>query len=410
MKSILIHKYVLISLLFLIAFYYGDFGGQIMSESTNEKGTNAIFQVSLAIFALVYLRMSNIQIKLPFKNIFFGYLILLFTLSFLRHNIIEELRLFVSIALTQFIILFLASLMHKLRFVDSLFLLVITFIVILWVCTFVHLNSVGIISFTERNMYNRLGGLYFYGLTGTLAGLTALLAGIGFFIEKSFYRKIFFALFVVNGLIFTFGSDLRNVLAACGICLLYLFYLLSKRKIYMKFIFAISIISVFFMGYYYVNHSEAAGNTGNDLEVREMIWALSLDGISKKPITGYGKENYFATNAQSMLFLEQLSEPHSSILDLMIRFGIPATIFYFFFYSKLVIHNYKKDRVFKGVLIVIPLYWLLSTITGGSFFIGNGYFGSYIFGLSIFGIFLHPQLFFKCKTKRLIQTSEFKSN
>lgn len=406
------HKFILLFLIFLIAFYYGDFGGQILAESAKEKGSNAFFQVSLALFAMFYIYFTKTQIKLPHKKIFFSYLLLLFILSFFRHNIIEDLRLSISIILTQFIILFLSTLMHKLRFADSLFYLVLTFIIVLWVCLFVHINSVGIISFAERNMYNRLGGLYFYGLTGTLAGLTVLLSGIGFFIDKSSYRKMFFAICIVNSLLFTLGSDLRNVLAASCICLILLFYLFSKRERYMKFVFVLALAGLILMGNYYLNHSEAASTTDSDLGVREMIWAWTYDGISKQPIIGYGKVNYFATNLNSMIFQDELSDPHSSILNLTLKFGIPATLLFLFYFAKLMIYNYKRDRIFKGSLLVIPLYWFLSTITGGTFFIGNGYFGSYIFGLSMFGIFLHPQLFYKnipIKIKKVIDVTSLKS-
>jgi hypothetical protein len=393
MRQIALHKYVLISLLFFIAFFYGDFGGQILAESSGEKGYNALFQAALVIFAIVYIYSYKIDMIFPYITILYSYFTLLFILSFFRNNIIEDLRLFTSIVLTQFIILFLSSLLHQLKFVDALYLLVVSFIIILWICAFVHLNSVGIISIAERNMYNRLGGLYFYGVTGIFSGLTALLSGIGFYIEKSFSRKILYGIFILNALIFTLGSDLRNAIFAIGICLVYLFYMLSKRSLYMKLIFGISIIVVSLLGSYFMANSESAGNMDDDLGTRKLIWAWSFDGISKKPITGYGKENYFSSNTESMIVSEQLSDPHSCLLNQAIRLGIPATLLFLYFYIKLSIYNYKYDRIFRGILIVIPVYWFLSTLTGGTFFIGNGNYNSYIFGLSIFGILLHPQLY-----------------
>jgi len=392
-----ISTYVAIILLFIVAIYYGEWGGQILTESSSDKGSNAIFQLLLSFFAVYYSYLYKIKLRFPLKTIAYSYMVLIFFLSFTRHNISEDLRFFTSIVLTQIIILFISHLLHKESFAKSLFILVFYFIIILWICAFVHLNSVGIISFEERNSLNRLGGLYFYGVTGTIAGLTALLSGIGFYIERSKLKKTLYSIFAINGLLFTIASDLRNAMAASACCLILLLYQLSKRSLRMKMAFYSSIIVLLVIGTYYIQHSEAVANTDDDLGTREMIWAWSLDGISRKPLTGYGKENYFATNVKSMIFQEKLSDPHSSLLNLMIMLGIPAALLFIFYYSKLTIYNYKNDRIFQGVLIVIPLYWILSTITGGAFFIGYGYFGSYVFGLSIFGILLHPQLFISRK-------------
>lgn len=402
MKIQNLHKCVLILLLFTIAFFYGDFNGQILSEQSNDKTISALFQLIIAVFSILYIDKFHLKIRIPNIHISFAYLFLLFILCFFRFNpFYEELRLFASILLTQIIILFLSSLLHEIEFPKALFLISTYFIVVLWICFFVHINSVGIISFTERSMYNRLGGLYFYGLTGVLSGLTAILSSIGFYIEKTILKKLVYLIFAVTGLLFTLGADLRNAMAACGICLIYLFFKISKNNIKMKLQLIIFMVSILFLGIYYMQNSQAALNTNKDLDIRKMIWRVARQGISEQPLTGYGKFNYFSTNYQSFTISELLSDSHSSILNQMLVLGIPATIIFFIFYSKLVWFYYKYDLFLKGILIVIPAYWLLSTITGGAFFIGSGNYSSYIFGLSIFGILMHPDLYLNKLNKNM---------
>ncbi len=391
-KSSKLNYNVLFLVLFLVAFFYGHFDSQILSEQSSEKGNNALFQVGLAFFCFIYTHAQKIKIIIPNYYLFISYLGLLFILSLCRNNVIEDLRGITSILLTQYIVLSLSMVFHRLKFSDTLLILVVHFTIILFICVYVHTQYVGIISFTERKMYNRLGGLFFYGLTGVMAGLTAVLSSIGFYLEKRKSRRVIFGFCLLLGLFGTIGSDLRNAMAAAAICVIYLFYKASQRKRSMKLVFVITSILIVLVGNNYMRYSQAANNTTEDVEIREKIWIVSLNGIKSKPLTGYGKNNYFSLSKEGMLLSEELSDSHSSILSLMLTYGIPAAILFFIFYIKFVLYYLNHDKSLRGILIIIPIYWILATITGGVFFNGTGYYGSYLFGLSMFGILLHPQV------------------
>jgi len=373
----------------ILTAYFGKWGGQIISAP--EKGDNSIMLIGTLFlcFAVYYVIFNKkLNIRIPEKKILVLLLAVQFLLIFFRTNQIESLRNFVSIFGTYFISVFLAVLLHQINIQKAIKYFAFSLTVILTISVFVHITFVGNFMLFSHDSFNRTGGLFFFGEFGVMSGLNAVFYLLLFNTIKNESKLIYLSFFLLM-VLYVFSSDLRNGIFAILISIIFIYFINSIKswKSFILFV-TISLIVLLIYSYYSANSKGGEKDVTDDFNYRTIIWDASLIAIKKAPLVGFGNlENYF--NNEPITNILKINDPHSSILALTIQSGLIVLIIFLIYYSKISFNVFKNK--YKEYLI-IPLFWFISTLTGGAFFNGTFQFPKIIFIVSMLGVLGHPTL------------------
>lgn len=327
------------------------------------------------------------------RQVFIIYLTTSLFITVLRDGII--ITYFVFMALTFMMIIIFNQLLFKIPVKDALFLVLESLLVLIVVNLYFHYQKIGRLDLLpdERTSYFRLTGIFGGGLAGALAGLSAVLPVIVFFLVGG-KRLLFLLISSSFAWVVMLMADNRTAMIAC--LLIYLLAFLSKWRTNNKTKVSLIIVSVvaYFLIRFYIASTTGGTNINNDLEFRFKIWDFGINQVSYAPVLGYGKSNPFVTNElakQQISF--NLGDPHNSYLFCILRNGILVSFLFFLFLTVFIISAHNRVRETKySSLLYIPLYWLLISTTGGDYFNFNLNFSSVIFGITVFGLLDHPEL------------------
>lgn len=353
-----------------------------------------LFVVTFLIFTKDLLKHNIIFIT---QNSLVNSLFLLFALSvviisWLRDGLLNT--YLYSLVLTFTAVIVMIQFLYRLPFTKALNLFLLTLFIVMVLNLIVQYIKMGSLKLDisiqrEQRLLGFLGG----GLAGVLAGLSAIISIICYVFRKS-KLPIFVLINIFLSWSILLMSDNRTAIIACAIVYIFIFFKISRVSKGNKLIFLIVIMAFYLFFRFYIQESIGGQRLSGDFDKRIKIWEYGMVQIKENPLMGYGKNNPFSGNYNALNdFGSNLADPHNAYLYLILRNGVVIAIFFFIFIISFVVTSYRDIRCTDySLLILIPIYWLIVSITGGDYFNFKLNFGSLIFGISIFGFLNHPDL------------------
>lgn len=257
------------------------------------------------------------------------FFICLLIISFLRDNVIEDLNNFGNILFSYFILLGLMRFAYRIKFyvLEDYFILVSFLILVL--CAIFHLlQGHNIVFFPDRsiNLFERLGGMFYYAHTAAIAAITLLFSVIKYLK----LRKVKYLIVMVFSFIMLIATDTRSAWVGVLFSLIFIFF---KNINFYKIFWSCIGLYLITMSYSSLVASNHAVNTStDDSEYRMQIWLFSLNLASQNLFTGYGGAEIkgFSSFAEN----DNLHDPHNSLISLLLQSGLIALVIYFIIYFK----------------------------------------------------------------------------
>ena len=305
-------------------------------------------------------------------------------------------------ALSLWIAIFLSALLHSIKIEKALFWISFSLIVTLCLTTLVHLIQIGPLVFFQHNdLTGRLGGLFFFGETAQIAGITVLISFIAFNYKTNNIKKVIYVFFFFFSALAMIATDTRSAVFAALIGIIFSFFS-SKSKINIKskiFLLILTIISSYLV-YYYISQVFTFATTNDDLKFRQIIWGLTAEAIYEKPIIGYGTET-FIPNDLSILPIDQIiyADAHSAILGITISYGIIGAFLLLLFYVKIIKTFNEKSTKINKTFLSIPIYFVMAPFFWGVSYKIAGGFLEILIVIIMIGVIAHPELIIKDEKK-----------
>lgn len=367
-----------------------------MGDEIRNFGQLLIIGTVITIGLALWLK---VRIKLNFKYSGIMYVLLawLFFIHFFRSDMSGSTKNMLNIFFTQVLVIVVSNIFWKIPFNKLMNIFLIYLHVMMLISVYVHILYVGPIELGNHDVDVRFGGLFFFGITGVLAGFGAIISTFQYFGTEE--KKLRFR-YMASTAVFAFyilAADMRTVMAAITVSIFiqYLF----KRKSQNKSIWPLVVMGGALYGIVqvYKSYSEG-GDVERDLSIREVIWGVGQKMIADQPLIGYGTYTddinrlSIADTKYSDLFNElKLPDPHSSFLSLMIQSGLVSFAIYLFLLVKIVQLS-RRYSVYNRALLSLIAFWLVCGSTGGNYFDFTYSIQGMAFELSIFAIMLHPEL------------------
>jgi O-antigen ligase len=250
--------------------------------------------------------------------------------------------------------------------------------------------------FAHGDIQARVGGIFFFGLFGALAGLGAVASFVGLICASVKREKVIYVLSMALFLLFLVMSDLRTGEFAVAISFLVGYSVSTHRPRWLKAGFRVFFVALVFYGAFLIMSPSVpiieSGNVENDLVWRTLVWDLSITGIASRPFTGFGGENYLKGNLEGVVLDGNLADPHSSYLSLILQYGFISLVLFAIVYGGIVYRLFRQAAEGMKVFVCVAIYWALVSSTGGTYFNGTSGFGQIMFEFSFLGLLCHPQL------------------
>lgn len=392
-------RYILALVLFFLMFTLslGYFNGQSVADERRDLGNMLIICFTCFSMLLIVFQVG-VKFNFRYSSVIYTLLLWLFVIAFFRKDLTSSVKNFMQILLTEALVIFAANLFWHIPFNKLINCLLILLQLLMMTCLFVQLTKIGPLSIGNHIPEARFGGLYFYGETGVIAGLGAILSSFKFFSSRKGWPKMVYLLSFLLFSFYTLASDMRTVLAAIavGVLLQYLFNRRARRKT----ILPVLLLAALFAGLYaiYNANTKEDADLQEGIEGREQIWKVSDQMIAEQPVFGYGNYaaelNNFSNSVPEFYgdFMEnELSDPHSAFRSLILQSGFVSLFIFLIFIAKIFLHI-KRYGDYRRALLSILFFWLICGFTGGTFFDHTYTVGALFFQLSILGILLHPDL------------------
>lgn len=385
-----------------------------MGDQVRNFGQLLIIGVIITVCIALWLKI-RINFNFKFSKILYVLLAWLFVIQFFRQDMSGSTKNFVNILFTQILVIVISNILWRIPFDKLMNIFLIYFHCMMLICVYVHIANVGPIQLGNHDEEVRFGGLFFFGITGILAGVGAILSSFQYFGAEARNLRLKYLASTVIFVFYTLASDMRTVMAAIvvSIFIQYLF----KRKSQNKSIWPIVVMGTFLYGAvrFYKSFSEGS-DVERDLGIREVIWGVGQKMISDQPLVGYGTYTEdmnrisISDTKYSDLFNDlKLPDPHSSFLSLMIQSGLVSFAIYIFLLLKIVQLS-KRYSVYNRALLSIIAFWLVCGSTGGNYFDFNYSIQGMAFELTIFAIMLHPEIWQATESRDEVpQENEFKN-
>ena len=107
---------------------------------------------------------------------------------------------------------------------------------------------------------------------------------------------------------------------------------------------------------------------------RGILWKIAIENSFKKPITGYGIENFEQVYLKSGIVQDR---PHNVLIQFMVFTGIPGMLLYILFISVVLIKGFcsiKKLKEIDSLPFFVVLCYFISSIFGNSMFYTSPYY------------------------------------
>ena len=391
------HTFAFLLIIAALMANYGTWTGQILAEPVEDAGIrNAVFLLCVTAFEGLYVLLNKTRLRLHFRfrRLALIFLVNLFVIAFFRPDVLGSLRHSAAVTLSLGIIFFLSSLLHSQSFERSILIYVISLTIVLTVCMIVHVVFVGPLVMLEHGTSTRLGGLFFYGEFGVMAGATGIMAIIGMALSRNTNRRAYYSLTLLAMLLFQVWSDTRSAMLGFVICFLILIFLLDpKHSRVIKWGLLVMVVSLGLLTYLYFTHVEAGQTATEDVDYRAVIWGLGLVGIAEAPLTGYGNFNFFQQHDYLSIVVPSFSDAHSAILGHAITFGLTSLALFLSIFYLIVRDVWKAaDRRYR-LLVSLGMYWFIAPFFWGVVYKISGGFIQIVFGVTVIGLLAHPGLF-----------------
>lgn len=382
------------SFFFLLLFFwlisFGYLEGWLNADATSRQYGNYLMVNLAAACVLILLYPFKLKYSFPGVKVFTLLIVWLIIIHFFQPDYFASLKRLVNILLTQVLLVVLANYAWKIDLFKLVELFIYYVAILMVVVIYVHLTKIGPIGIGTHLEEFRLGGAFTFGQAATLAGTGLLLCAYQILYNPA-AKKILFgtlALFFVYCLI---ACDLRTAIGAVAValCIQYLFYLRSKKKNIFPFLILISAV----YGAYklYVSLNESGNLVSSDLAYREIIWNLSIPGIARRPITGYGSViGFYKNNPRILSFHEFLVDPHSSYLAIMLQSGVVTFVLLMIYLFQVARFNILSASYHTKALVSVFAFWLLVGSTGGYMYDLDYDITSVVFLFSVLAFCCHP--------------------
>ena len=357
--------------------YLGDFSSLDIDTTIVRADALFLLAINIIIWFINRRLLKNIS-PLYFSNkVFQLYMACILLSVVLRPDIIASLRNVVHIFLVYLLVMQLVNMMHEIPLGKVIQYLSNYLFYILFLCLIYFLIRGNQIMFLNHNPEHRFGGIFFFGHTAIIAGLSILL-NLYLLTEDGHIYSVFKLCFSI---IILLATDSRTEILAT-ILFSFFIYFKNINRSYILIIIFIIIGYITYQGFtQFYNISEVEGDVG----IRTIIWGTALTKISERPLLGYGTEDPFANQYVSF---DGVKDPHSAYLSILLRQGILATVLLFTFYwSYIKIYTTKNNLA----LLYFVLYYFITTTTGTEIFNGGLTMINILFYLVFFGLFTHPQ-------------------
>lgn len=379
----------------VFTFSFGYFKHE-MSETVRNYGQLLIIAVTIAVAVAFWVK---IKIRFDFKYSSIVYVLLgwLLFIMFFRDDLSASSKNFFNILFSQILVIVLSNIFWRIPFDRLLQIFLVYLHACLLLSVYVHISNGFRIELGNHDEEVRFGGLFFFGITGILAGVGAVLSSFQYFrADTKKLRMIYLFSTAVFGF-YTLATDMRTVMG--GIVAAIFVQYLFKRKSENKSILPLIILGGFlYMGLQFYKSFSQNSDVERDFGIREVIWSVGQKMISEQPLTGYGaytddiNKVSLADTRYSDLFIDlKLPDPHSSYLSIMIQSGIVTFLIILFLLVKIVQLTTRYKPIDRTLLSIIA-FWLVCGTTGGNYFDFTYNLTGMTFELTIFGIMLHPEL------------------
>ena len=396
------NKIVLIINLLIVFFNNINYNGYYAESSIGRPIPIDILGPLLILFNYLYLRVERISLtfvskKTNFQIVFFFIMLLFITL--LRGNFFNSIRNLIAIYTTYFVLILVARISSKIEIKTYLNLLVdfIVFIVLPVNILIQFFIVGGFAFFPDRVSFDflRFGGGLYHAHNGMTLGFAFLLQ---VFLLKNYNNNHLYFIYIklLVLLVFIILTDCRSVWGAIIVCVVIINTTSFKSSMLIKYLSGFFIfVLILFMVSNYMSSVGTGAKTTEDFEYRTEIWNISLDGIKESPLIGYGVDGFFPQSIKAKTFNENLNDTHSSILALLLQFGIiVSSIFFYIYYTTgRFFYKYTKKK-YKG-LIFILVFWIFAPFFWGNIYNGTTSFIQWFFPFSVFSILLHDDIFSK---------------
>lgn len=362
------------------------------------KGLNvnvvALFLFTSIVFVMnVYTgqKIYFLQLSKSLKTKFYLLLFLFVFISITRAGILNT-YLF-SIPLTFIALIVFIQFLSRVPLKDALQLFNVTLLILLVFNLFAfYQTGYELELFNVGNRQKRLTGIFGGGLAGAIGGLTAVYAVALYFIFNKGFHFVTLLNFILAWVVLLL-SDNRTSIFACLLIYILIFMIISKQGYIYKLLLVSIIFAAVFSVSFYLTNTSRGELIQEDYNLRNYIWQIGVEQIVANPFLGSGKANPFSTNMNALMINDQIADPHNAFLFFTLKNGIIVSLMFFIFLLNFMYDSFKRIKKTKYILlIVIPIYWLIISTTGGDYFNFTLNFSSLFFGISVFGILNHPDL------------------
>ncbi|MEO6915221.1 MAG: O-antigen ligase family protein [Chitinophagaceae bacterium] len=366
------------------------------NEESRNYGQLLIIGVVINVILAYWLKVK-LDFKFPFSPVIYSLIVWLFLIQFFRENLELSNKNFINILFTQVFVIVISKIFWQIPLERLINIFIIYLHLTMIVSAYVHVKNGGPLELGNHDEFVRMGGLFFFGITGVLAGLGAILSSLMYFRSEGLFTK---SKYLVSTLIFmtwTLACDMRTVMA--GIVVAIFIQLLFKRKAQNKSVMPLILLAGLFywMIKLYKSYSEGT-DLDKDVETREILWSIGRKLIAEQPLFGYGnyQNDLGRVSVTDIRYGDlfnafRLTDPHSSYLSLMIQSGLLSFGIFVFFLIKILFLS-KKFNPYSRALLSIIGFWLICGSTGGNFFDFTYTLQGLLFELTVFGMILHPGL------------------
>lgn len=385
----------------LIAFFFvltATFGyvSHDYNEETRNYGQLLLATVAFNL-ALAYWLKVKLDFRFTFNSIIYSLMFWLFVIQFFRDDLAASNKNFINILFTQVFVIVISKIFWQVQLDRLINYFIIYLHLTMAVCAYVHVANGSPLELGNHDENVRMGGLFFFGITGVLAGLGAILSSLMYFKSDGFKTKVKYFGSTLIFMTWTLACDMRTVMA--GIVLAVFIQYLFKRRAQHKSVFPLILLAGVFYGglKLYKSYSEGT-DLDKDVEIREVLWSIGRKLIVEQPLFGYGsygndlgRVSITDIKYSDLFNAMKLTDPHSSYLSLMIQSGLLSFGLFVIFIIKILFLSRKFDPFNRMILSIIG-FWMICGSTGGNFFDFTYTMQGVAFELTIFGILLHPDL------------------
>lgn len=345
-----------------LLFVYGrgvNFNAQLSEELALSKDSSKAPFLILSNIVLFFLKPGKSLFSFSYVRnyrLWGVYFLVLFFLVFTRGNFQDDFKNFGTIFFSYSLLFLILRFAYGVA-IDKLEVcfIFISFGIVLLTTVFHLLQGFNIVfspSRTENN-FDRIGGMFYYAHSGAIMSIATLFSFNRFYRD----RKILYLVISCICVIFLVATDTRSAWVATFCSLLFIVF--RNISFWKLALFSILLYVVSISLSELISSTSSLASSSTDNSFRLLIWDYSFNLASEKLFNGYGSLNPFSKFGTS--FSSRLSDPHNSLISLLLQSGLFAVIIYITIYFKNLIYCLKSSfaeyRFLFFFWLFFPFFW-----------------------------------------------------